>query len=31
MKVVPPKRKKNSKAAAYVVFEGLRPGIYDTW
>jgi hypothetical protein len=31
MRVKPPQTKHKFKPAAYVVFEGLMPGIYDTW
>jgi hypothetical protein len=32
VRVQPPQNdRRKFKAAAYVVFEGLMPGIYDTW
>ncbi|KIM87298.1 hypothetical protein PILCRDRAFT_3798 [Piloderma croceum F 1598] len=31
MRVEPPRKKCRFPPAAYVVFEGLMPGIYDTW
>ena len=31
IRVTPPRKKYRFPPAAYVVFEGLMPGIYDTW
>lgn len=31
MRVVPPTQRRRGRRVAYVVFEGLAPGVYDTW
>ena len=31
MRVVVPRQRRRGRRAAYVVFEGLTPGVYDTW
>jgi hypothetical protein len=31
MQVTPPRRRRGRRCEAYVVFEGLAPGIYNTW
>lgn len=31
MQVMVPKARRRGRRAAYVVFEGLAPGIYDVW